>query len=397
MRQESFKSSAPGTLGRIGSNGGERWAFLPNPLPPELTLDFSLVNHLGEAERALGRLNGLGHLLHNPHLLIRPFMQREAIASSRIEGAVTNLEQLMLFEADETAPAIPADAFEVRNYVYALEYALNQMEDRPVSSSFLRELHQLLLEGVRGDSHHPGQYRQLQVYISDRALNGARFVPPPPTDIPFLIDDLVQFLETPSEIPPLIRIALAHYQFETIHPFEDGNGRVGRLLITYLLCRWGLLDKPLLYISGFFERHRERYIDGLLSVSQTGAWTEWIKFFLDGVAVQAHDGLVRCRRLLDLREHYRKMFQTGKQTGMLVLIDSLFEWPITSTRQIDERLDLPRQSAQRYVSHLTEKGIMLEITGRQRDRVYAAGAIIDTLSKNIDDLPSFETSSDADE
>ena len=397
MRQESFAPESPGTLIRLGSSGGERWAFSPNPLPPELTLDYALMNRLAEAERALGTLNGLGHLLHNPHLPIRPFMQREAIASSRIEGTVTDLEQLMLFDADETAPAIPADAFEVRNYVYALGYALNLMDDRSVSSSFLRELHQLLLDGVRGDKHHPGQYRQLQVYISDRALSGARFVPPPPTDVPFLIDDLVHFLEAPSEIPPLIRIALAHYQFETIHPFEDGNGRVGRLLITYLLCRWNLLNKPLLYISGFFERHRERYIDGLLNVSQTAAWTEWIAFFLDGVAAQARDGLARCQRLLDLRERYRAMFQTGKHTGMLVLIDSLFEWPVTSTRQIDERLNLPRQSAQRYVSHLTEKGIMLEITGRQRDRVYVATAIIDTLSKNLDDLPPLESKEAIDE
>lgn len=387
MRLESFEENAPGELVRISSDGRERSAFLPNPLPPELTLDYALFNRLGEAERALGELNGLGHLLHNPHLLIRPFMQREAIASSRIEGTVTNLEQLMLFDADETAPAIPADAFEVRNYVFALEYALSFMDERDVSSSFIRELHQLLLQGVRGDSHHPGQYRQVQVYISDRTLSSARFVPPPPTDVPHLIDDLVRFLQEPSDIPPLVRIALAHYQFETIHPFEDGNGRVGRLLITYLLCRWGLLDKPLLYISGFFEQHREHYIDGLLRVSQEATWNEWVEFFLNGVHEQAQDGLWRCRRLLDLREHYRAMFQSGKQTGMLMLIDSLFKWPVTNLKQIGAYVELPRVTAQRYVAQLVESGILREVTGRQRDRVYAAQAVVDTLSKKIDDLP----------
>jgi Fic family protein len=386
MRPEAFEPNAPGELARIGSNGPERLAFLPNPLPPELKLDYALLNRLGEAERALGELNGLGHLLHNPHVLIRPFMQREAIASSRIEGTVTNLEQLMLFDADETAPAIPPDAFEVRNYVTALEYALGPMQDRPISSSLIRELHQLLLRGVRGDNHHPGQYRKVQVYISDRTLTKARFVPPP-TDVPHLIDDLIRFLEDPSDIPPLIRIALAHYQFETIHPFEDGNGRVGRLLITCLLCRWKLIDKPLLYISGFFEEHREHYIDGLLSVSQSATWNDWVSFFLNAVQKQAEDGLWRCRRLLDLREHYRAMFQSGKQTGLLTLIDSLFEWPVMSTRQIEERLRTPRQTAQRYVAQLVDYGVLEEITGRQRDRVYAAHAVVDTLSKPIDKLP----------
>jgi Fic family protein len=320
-------------------------------------------------------------LLPNPHLLIRPFLQREAVASSKIEGTVTDLQQLMLFEADESAAPFQEDAREVGNYVRALTYALTQPPDRQLTPALIRELHQLLMGNVRGGDRSPGRFRQGQVYISGRGTEGARFVPPPPTDVPVLIDQLASFANRESTLPDLIRIALIHYQFETIHPFEDGNGRVGRLLMTLLLSRWGLLSKPLLYLSGYFEHHREAYIDGLLAVSQQGEWVRWIALCLDAVIAQSRDGLDRSRRLLDLREHYRAQFQTGKQAGTLPVIDSLFDRPTTTVKQIEERLSIPRFSAQRYVDALVASGVLVELTGRQRNRIFGAHEIIRILSE----------------
>lgn len=381
MRRDQFTNDAPGELIRISQDGREQWAFLPAPLPPTWAPDLSVVNRLVAAERALGALNGLGEMLPNPHLLIRPFLQREAVASSRIEGTVTDLQQLMLFEADETAAPAPADAREVGNYVRALTYGLDQPPDRSVSPALIRELHHLLMQDVRGGDRDPGRFRQRQVFISGRGAEGMRFVPPPPTDVPVLIDQLATFINARSELPDLVRIALVHYQFETIHPFEDGNGRVGRLLMSLLLCRWGLLWKPLLYLSGYFEQNREAYIDGLLSVSQHGTWDAWIDLCLEAVTVQARDGMERSRRLLDLRESYRARFQTGKQAGVLPVIDSLFDRPTTTVKQLEERLDMPRFSAQRYVTALVEEGVLIELTGRQRNRVFGAHEVIRILSE----------------
>lgn len=381
MRHDRFTEDAPGELVRISQQGREQWAFLPAPLPPKWEPTLESVNLLVAAERALGALNGLGAMLPNPHLMIRPFLQREAVASSRIEGTVTGLKQLMLFEADESEAPDPADAREVGNYVRALTYGLEQPPDRAITSALIRELHQLLMDDVRGGDRNPGRFRQKQVYISGRGTEGARIVPPPPTDVPTLIDNLTTFVVTPSNLPDLVRIALIHYQFETIHPFEDGNGRIGRLLMSLLLCRWGLLWKPLLYLSGYFESHREEYIDGLLSVSQEGAWDRWIKLCLNAVTSQAKDGLDRSRQLLDLREQYRAHFQSGKQAGLLPVIDNLFNWPTTSVKLLEERLNIPRFSAQRYVTALVAEGVLTELTGRSRNRIFGALEVIRILSE----------------
>ncbi len=381
MRQEQFDSKAAGELVRISSEADrEQWAFLPHPLPPHWEPTVDVVNLLVDAERALAALNMLGLLLPNPHLLIRPFLQREAVASSRIEGTVTDLRQLMLFEADASTAVDQGDAREVSNYVRAIEYGLSQPPDRSLSPALIKEIHALLMDDVRGSDRNPGQFRRVQVYISDRAGLGARFVPPPPTDVPVLIDDLTRFIAAPSDLPELVRIALVHYQFETIHPFEDGNGRIGRLLMTMLLSRWNLLEKPLLYLSGYFEQHRNDYIDGLLDVSQHGSWERWIDLCLRAVEHQARDGMVRGRRLLDLREQYRAHFQGGKRAGVLPLIDDLFVRPTTTIRQIEERLEIPRFSAQRYVTSLVDEGFLVEVTGRQRNRVFAAQEVIEILS-----------------
>jgi Fic family protein len=381
MRRQDFNTNAPGELVQISTaSDREQWAFLPRPLPPTWTPSLRAVTLIVGAERALAALNMLGQMLPNPHLLIRPFLQREAVASSRIEGTVTDLRQLMLFEADEETAPNRSDAREVSNYVSALEYALAQPSDRALTSALIKEAHHLLMADVRGGDKRPGQFRSLQVYIADRG-GGARFVPPPPTDVPGLIDDLTRFIARASEIPELVRIAMIHYQFETIHPFEDGNGRIGRLLMTLLLSRWNLLDKPLLYLSGYFERNRSDYIDGLLAVSQRGQWDRWIEFCLEAVAVQASDGVHKGRQLLDLREGYRARYQTAKRAGILPLIDNLFIWPTATVRQIEERLDIPRFTAQRYVTQLVDDGVLIEVTGRQRNRIFAAFDVIDVLNR----------------
>lgn len=304
MRREGFAPGAPGTLVRTDEGA---WAFVPNPLAPTFSYDESLVKLLTDATLALGKLDGVAQTLLDPHLLVGPFLRREAVASSRIEGTVTNLEQLLLFEESHRLPDTPGDVREVANYVQALEYGLRRPPERPISLGLIREMHQVLMHDVRGGRHGPGQFRRVQNLIGQRGqrVADARFVPPPPTELPRLLDDFERFIAGPSELSPLIRLAFAHYQFEAIHPFEDGNGRLGRLLIALLLGEWGIVGQPLLSVSRYFDHHRDAYIDGLLAVSQRGDWRGWVELFLTAVLTQAEDALTRSRRLLDLRERYR--------------------------------------------------------------------------------------------
>jgi Fic family protein len=272
------------------------WTFLPDPLPPRLPLDLPLARQLSEADQALGELAGVGRMLPNPHLLIRPFLSREAVLSSRIEGTVTRLDQLFLFEAQPEEVHHPADAEEVRNYVRAVEHGLTQVRrGAPFTLQLLREVHQILLSGVRGGERRPGQIRSCPVLLGQagQTYEEARFIPPCHTALDPLLRDFVRFLREDRTLPVVLQLALMHYQFETIHPFNDGNGRVGRLLITLMLCERGCLPEPLLYLSAFFERHRQEYYDRLLEVSRRGAWNDWLLFFAGGVAEQAHDATAR--------------------------------------------------------------------------------------------------------
>ena len=284
MRREDFTSDAPG--GIIQSTLGYE-AFIPNVLPPELPLTWPLVRAMSDADRAVSELAGVARNLPNPHLLINPFLRREAVLSSRIEGTQASLSDLFVFEASERSEAPQSDVEEVVNYIHALEYGLYVIrQGRRISLALLKEMHELLLKGVRGQDKSPGQFRTKQNWIAEgsRRLENARFVPPPVPQMYDALDALERYIQSPSDLPPLIRLALVHYQFETIHPFEDGNGRIGRLLITLLLCAEGLLPEPLLYLSAYFERHRDEYVDRLLGVSQSNEWEDWITFFLTGIA-----------------------------------------------------------------------------------------------------------------
>lgn len=366
------------------------WAFVPHPLPPQINWSVDLVSALSDADRALGELAGVGRTLPNPHLLIRPFVRREAVLSSRIEGTEASLPDLYAYEAAQLAlfelPQ-PSDVREVLNYVRALEYGLERLSTLPLSLRLIRELHAHLMEGVRGEHSTPGEFRRSQNWIGPPGcmLNDATFVPPPVPEMQQALDAFERFLHTPSPLPPLVQLALIHYQFEAIHPFLDGNGRIGRLLITLLLCQWGLLSQPLLYLSAYFEKYREAYYDGLLLVSQEGRWARWIEFFLRGVAMQARDAVSRSQRLQDLQQRYRQQFQASRSSVLLLqLIDQLFAAPVVTVRQVEQYLGVTFRTAQLHVNRLAEAGILREVTGRARNRVYIADEIMRTIEEPLE-------------
>ena len=374
-----FKNSTSGKL--IRANGGY-WAFLPNPLPPPINWDADLVSLLSKADRALGSLSGLGETLPNPHLLIYPFLRREAVLSSKIEGTQSSLSDLFLFEVTQVEK--PPDVREVQNYVRALEYGLKRLNEFPLSLRFIRELHGILMENVRGKHATPGEFRQSQNWIGSfgATLNEATFVPPPVPEMMECLQKLEKFLYTNNNLPPLIEVAMVHYQFEVIHPFLDGNGRVGRLLIIFLLCSRNVLSKPLLYLSAFFEQHRQRYYDLLLKVSANGAWRDWIEFFLQAVLKQSEDAVLRSRQLQELQRQY---FHIGREKrfppSALQLIDFIFMKPVINTKSAQDFLNLSFPGTQKSIKMLLEAGILTEITGRQRDRAYAAREVLKILDK----------------
>ena len=260
-------------------------AFVPYALPPPLAPpSWDMVCRLSNADRAVSELGGIARNLPNPHLLISPFLRREAVASTRIEGTEVSLSDLFYYEASGHAELSASDVEEVANYVAALEYGLELVrQGRPLSLGLLKELHRILMSGVRGQDRSPGAFRDKQNWITGRRskrLEDARFVPPPPPQTADALEQLETYLGVPSVLPPLVRLSLIHYQFEAIHPFEDGNGRIGRLLISLLLCAEGILPAPLLYLSAYLERNRDEYMDKMLAVSQRGAWEDWILFFI---------------------------------------------------------------------------------------------------------------------
>lgn len=384
MTPDEFEPTAPGRVVRAIQG---HWMFPPDLLPPTFNPDWATVQRLTEAERALGELAGVGRLLPNPTLLIRPFISREAVESSRIEGTVTRLDQLLLFEAEPDELRSPADAQEVLNYVRAIEFGLAQIRSGyPFSLMLIRELHRVLLEGVRGGDRRPGVIRDRGVLIgrTGQTYETARFVPPCHTELDPLLVNLVEFLQRGSGLPVLAQIAIAHYQFETIHPFSDGNGRTGRLLITLMLCQRGVLPEPLLYLSGFFERNRMEYYDGLLNVSRRGAWNDWLAYFAFGVATQARDATIRARRLIGLRQSYHHRAAAAvRGSAALRLVDELFASPYITLRRATEATGVAKKSAQNTINKLLGAGLIREITGQQRNRVYCADEILRLLDEPL--------------
>jgi Fic family protein len=382
MDPSKFQAS---TSGKVVRQPQGYWAFLPAPLPPTLTFSPSLVTALSAADRALGELHGLGGALANPHLLIRPLARREAVLSSRIEGTRASLDDLLAYEATQLSFLEPgSDVREVHNYVRALEYGLERISTLPISLRLIRELHARLMEGVRGDVWTPGEFRRSQNWIgpAGSTLGTAPYVPPPVEEMLTALGDLENFIHAPSDLPPLIRLGLIHYQFESIHPFLDGNGRVGRLLLALLLSAWQLLPQPLLYLSAYFESNRRDYYDLLLAVSQRAAWEDWLLYFLEGIKQQSLDAVDRISHLQALRVQYQAHFQTRRAPARLLrVIDLLFAQPVLTARQVESALEINFPSAQRLIDQLVQAGLLREITGGRRNRVYRADEILKILER----------------
>lgn len=336
-------------------------AFVPAPLPPKIDLSFELMRRLSEADHALGTLGGIGRILPNPHLLTQPFLNREAVLSSRIEGTEASATDLALFQAAGSPESNESDVREVSNYATALRYGLKRLDDLPLSLRFLREVHEKLMTGVRGGDRNPGQFRHVQNWIGPPGsrIDNATYVPPPVQEMHAALDQFERYLHDRSPMPVLLRAALVHYHFEAIHPFLDGNGRVGRLLIAFLLHVENVLDQPLLYLSAFFERHRREYYRRLVDVTMKGAWLEWIDFFLQGVTEQANDAVRRTRELLDLSESYRRKIAPARNAGVLSsLIDGLFASPATTIPSVAANFNMSYPAAKKNVQKLVALHIL---------------------------------------
>lgn len=361
---------------------GDYSAFMPDPLPPMFEWTTSLLLALSEADRKIGQLAGEGRRLPNPHLLIRPFVRREAVLSSRIEGTQATLGELLAAEAGATVDRSPEDLREVGNYVMALEYAISRLAELPLCVRLVRELHEKLMTGVRGGQAAPGKFRAIQNWIGrpGSTLATAKFVPPPPEEVENCIAAWEKFLHE-SKLPPLVTAAMMHYQFEAIHPFLDGNGRVGRLLVTLFLIERKILPAPLLYLSAFFEASRRDYYDLLLGVSQHGDWEEWLQYFLNGVTVMSEDAIGRSARIVALLDDWRIKAAGGKTNAPLRLLDLLAENPFVTVNGVAEKLDLAFTTAQRAIQRLEQLGVLKQKGEAQRGRVFCAQNILDVLEE----------------
>ena len=354
----------------------------PPPLPPPgLTLSESTLALLSDASVALGRLDGSVATLPNADLFVLMYIRKEAVYSSQIEGTQSSLDDLLAAEAKILDPDRPRDVEEVIDYVAALRLGLERLEELPISVRLLREIHARLLQSARGANKDPGEFRRIQNWIGPAgcSIADATFVPPPPQRVPDLMADLERFLHAESSLPPLIRIGLAHAQLETIHPFLDGNGRLGRLLITLMLCEQGILGQPVLYLSHHLRIHRSEYYDRLQATRGSEAWAAWLEFFLGGVASAATDAAETASRILELRERHRDLLMQhlGRGAANAVrVLDSLYSLPITTVKSVRELLDVTSAGANTIVARLVDLGILREITGHARNRKFEYEAYV---------------------
>jgi Fic family protein len=359
VRPEQFSSDSPGQLVRIPDG----WAFLPNRLPPELPLNRELLVAADAARGAISELVGLAKHVANADLIMRPLVRREAVLSSRIEGTQTEIREVLAQEAAPTeAGSRDADMEEVLNYLATLDLGQRWFNDgRAIGVPLIKDLHARLLRGVRGKDRHPGALRGSAVYIGNRAdgFGEARFVPPPPEHVEPSLLDLVSFLGGDFAYGPIVDCAIGHYQFETIHPFEDGNGRVGRLLIPLYLLQRQVLDRPFLYLSPYFDAHRQDYMDLLLGVSTKGRWLDWVLFFLRAVRAQAVDAELRVKRVLELQERYRRqVIESGGNKAALVGVDLVMERVYVSVPQLADFTKTTYPTAKSAADTLAELGII---------------------------------------
>lgn len=352
-------------------------AFIPAPLPPNppVEMDSELTKLLSQADRVLGRLDGIGSVLPNPDLFVAMYVRQEAVLSSQIEGTQSTLEDILQFEVDEKSNDLPKDVEEVVNYVGAMNYGINRLNELPLSLRLIREIHGRLMEGVRGQNRTPGEFRKTQNWIGPVGadLNSATFVPPPVPQMKEALDKFEKFLHDES-LPVLIHTGLAHAQFETIHPFLDGNGRVGRLLITFLLCQRRVLHRPLLYLSHYLKAHRAEYYDRLMAIRNDGNWEDWMKFFLRGVAEVSEEAIDTSRQIFALREQHTEIVNRSLGSSAasgLRLLDYLYQQPIINVRFVEKRLQSSFVTANKLVEQFVKLNILKETTGGQRNRRYS--------------------------
>ena len=376
----------------VNTAGGERVrAFVPHPLPPAdppVFIDGDLAERVRAAEQALVRLELAGEMVPSLDWFIYAFVRKEAVLSSQIEGTQATLMDLLNYEAQEDergeAPPPNADVEEVCNYLDALTFARQQLaapSGPPLSMRLLNETHQILLQGVRGEKKQPGEVRRSQNWIGGSRPGHAAYVPPPPNALPELLSAFERYIHADDELPPLVRAGLLHVQFETIHPYLDGNGRIGRLLVTLLLEHWRLLTRPLLYLSLFFKRHRQEYYRRLNAVRIDGDWEAWLDFFLDGVATIAEEAVATSRELFTLvtTDRQRIIHHTGVNLLAVQLFERLPSRPVVTAPWVVDALSTTKPTAGRAIQALVEAGILVETTGKTRDRVYAYHAYLDRL------------------
>jgi len=401
MKESDFLPSAPGRLEpttflerRYTEHGRELGevrglGYVPDDLPAQVTkvaIAAEVQDVLLAAERNLSLLEGLARNIDNPALLWGPFAHKEAKHSSAIENTFASEHQLALFDIDPTAvePASRSDVREVNNYLRALRSGFESSD--PICLRLIRQMHGILLSGIDRAAGRPGEFRTTQNAIGDPTapFSDARFVPPPPTFLGACLDHFEKYLHADSDLPRLVRFAMAHYQFECIHPFDDGNGRLGRLLIALQLSKQAQLSLPLVYVSGFFEKHRDDYYRLLFRVSSEGAWVDWIRFFLSAVATQAEDAWKRAEKLRTLAAHYHARVMKKRASAMLPrVVDELFLNPAITVARVCEVAGMQPASAGKLVRQLEEHGILTEATGRKRNRVFVAEEIIRTTSDPI--------------
>jgi len=370
-------------------------AFIPAPLPPNprLRLEGELQALLSQADRALGRLDGSIQTLPHPDLFVAMYVRKEAVLSSQIEGTQSSLQDVLAAEARVLSPDRPDDVDEVFNYVGAMNYGLERLDTLPVSVRLIREIHERLLTGVRGQHLTPGEPRTSQNWIGPGGctLAEATFVPPPPHELPRLLGELELFLHDDSPLPLLIRIGLAHAQFETIHPFLDGNGRIGRLLITFLLCEKDVLQKPVLYLSHYFKRYRQQYYDHLQAIRDHGAWEPWLAFFLKGVFEVSQQATETARQILLLRERHRQIitdsFGRAAGNGHRVL-EHLYQHPIVAVTEVQELIQTSYPAANNLVAQFVTHGVLHEMTGQKRNRRFIYRDYIDLFHDGTGDAQS---------
>ncbi len=373
--------------GRFIKNGEGNKTFLPKPLPPIIQYDSSLTSLSSEAHAQLGRLSGIGELLPNPDVLIRPYLRREAVLSSKIEGTQASIVDVFEYEAKAQPDSQNKDkkrVLEVVNYVRALSNCIKKVEKgEKISLAMITDAHKILMRNVRGQERSPGRFRTIQNWIGPEGskIEDAVYVPQTQDHLQNSLSQLEQFIQQPKErIPVLIQTAFVHYQFEAIHPFADGNGRIGRLLIPLMLAERHVLSKPLLYLSAYFERNRTEYYRHLLNISQKSAWLEWVRFYLIGVIQQSTEAIENIRKLMQLRSSFQDKLKNNKASGnAILLVEKLFANPFLSIPTAAKYLELTYPAAKNTVENLVRMGILEEVGSRQRNKLYVARHILKVL------------------